>query len=1619
MLDARVGVAMANVREIVSIMLFSLPLWAVQGVVGQESTRGVCDQGIPDGCAAGTVSNTTFRARLPRLFSPASDAAQVDLVEPSAIPLVPEPRNLVPEPRNRHQAVQIDFTQLGHAREALADGGIVELTVNLSDLPLPVVLATASETRRGYALSGRVADDPLSAVNIVVNGRSVAGNIWQAGELHTIRTAGAGYYVQTLDGLTRPRCEAEHVAELDGEAVQARRLQRPALAQVAQNEHAADDGSEIDVLVVYTPSGRRSAGGHQGIRTLMEMLVQETNQAYGDSDVRQRIRLVAATEVDYELGDARHALNHLREKGDGHLDEVHDLRDLYAADLVLLWTPSGGGIASIISDPSDAGAESHGFSVAPSQAFAHELGHNMGLRHERSNDNGNSPYPYSHGYLLSHDGASYRTVMHTDFNLLRFSNPRHLHPDSSGRPLGVAGDAPTSRWDGPADAARSLNNTATAVANFRSSATRCEYDLSSPADVTAEGGSYTISVTTADACRWAVKTLDLGLSITEGATGTGNGGVVFTVDPNPGLPREVALRVAGEVYFFRQDGGRQPVSVCARSNGVQEAISATLEGQPCADISAGDLASIGSLVVSGSVRPGDFDGLSGLGSLDLRPGHSMTHLPPAIFAGAGLENLRHLLVRPSGDLRLSQGAFEGLDALERLLLVRVSWETGLFEDTPSLRELELIEYPQATFPDDALRGLDNLEILVSLWSEAETVTFQGLPSLRVLYNSGHLTHLPTGAFEGLSELTHVFLSQNRLTTLHRDQFKGAPKLRWIDLGGNSISAVREGTFAGLTLEYLNLSGSALTSLSADAFDQFGRCTLDLSNNRLRTLDRRLFDGLVLVRLDLSGNNISNIGPLSSASFAKEINLSSNAIVDVSPLVGVNGLSILDLSDNAIVDVSPLAELSRELTYLDISNNRVTDVAPLAEGPDQLTYLNISNNGIADISPLVRGGVLGEESSLLVYANPLEGTTFDDQLVTLRSRGVRVSHVHVRPIDSSAMEGEDVEFVVRLSSELERSISFDWRVLAADHHFEDLTAVDLSNFQLTAKQSDFPVRWRSCWHQICRLALAGEVAIGAMQSEAMASVLGASVDEAAERHETFGFGLFPNASDYPDGLALPEPWQTGPLLAAAGLIVDPAGPSHDVPFFLARGDMGRRSVLRLVHPMDGSPAHVEVFDGLGRRHGATTLSTRQALSWRRPDPSRKAVAEFNSGDLEGGNYDAGLSRGVEPGSSDWRLKIWANDVKVRSYVHHADGFLTSMHDVALQRGAGAYAVPFFNPADNTRQRSILRIGNPGTEASEVRIVGTDDAGATPSGAVGLSIEPGGVRELTAAELEAGTSGLSGALGNGHGRWRLAVSADQPILVASLLESPNGRLANLSTMPDNKERGAEGATTHHVPLFLSANDEWNRHSFLRIVNKSEDAAVVRIRAFDDTDRDYGSVSLTVAAGEAAEFDSHHLEAGGGGLSSGVGAGEGDWRLEVESTANIDVLAYVHHTDGFLTAMHDMVQGSSGRHVVPIFNPADDNQNSLLRLVNPRGEDAEVSIRGFDDRGTASRNVRLVVPAGRSRTISAQELEAGHETFQGALGDGEGKWRLVVRADVQIQVMSLLEGPAGHLTNLSTTP
>ena len=231
------------------------------------------------------------------------------------------------------------------------------------------------------------------------------------------------------------------------------------------------------------------------------------------------------------------------------------------------------------------------------------------------------------------------------------------------------------------------------------------------------------------------------------------------------------------------------------------------------------------------------------------------------------------------------------------------------------------------------------------------------------------------------------------------------------------------------------------------------------------------------------------------------------------------------------------------------------------------------------------------------------------------------------------------------------------------------------------------------------------------------------------------------------------------------------------------------------------------------------------------------------------------------------------------------------------------------------------------------------------------------------------------------------------------------------------------THSLPLVTPASDV-ARQGFVRVINYSDRAGAVEIRAVDDAGRSPGSVSLSLAAKTAIHFNSLELENGSArkGLIGGIGSGTGNWRLELTTDLEIEPLAYIRTPDGFVTNMHEVaaeVPEGSNRYHVPFFNPGKNrNQVSGLRLINPGQGTASISISAVDDKGeeTASDAVRLELGSGMARMLTANQLETCGGELSGCLGTGEGKWRLLVSADRPIQVMSLLQLPTGHLTNLS---
>ncbi|MEN8166787.1 MAG: M12 family metallo-peptidase [Pseudomonadota bacterium] len=307
---------------------------------------------------------------------------------------------------------------------------------------------------------GRVAGDPHSTVTFAAGAESVAGTIRTAGRLFKLLPAGKGLHLLSEVPPGDPYPEMEPIP-VSADDLSASRVDGDALP-------AADDGTTVDVLAVYTPSSMNRYGGVDGVESLIQLAIAETNQAYLNSGVATRLRLVHTALVDYtESGDMGTDLSRVTSPTDGHMDEVHALREQVAADTVTLIeeSPDYCGIAWLMTSLS-ASFESHAFSVVYSQcatgyySFGHELGHNMGSQHDHANASTTALFDYSYGW--QDPDALFRTIMAYSCTLgctrvQHFSNPAVSY---AGLPTGVADYA---------DNARSLNDTAYTVSNWRES----------------------------------------------------------------------------------------------------------------------------------------------------------------------------------------------------------------------------------------------------------------------------------------------------------------------------------------------------------------------------------------------------------------------------------------------------------------------------------------------------------------------------------------------------------------------------------------------------------------------------------------------------------------------------------------------------------------------------------------------------------------------------------------------------------------------------------------------------------------------------------------------------------------------------------------------------------------------------------------------------------------------------------------------------------------------------------------------------------------------------------------------------------------------------------------------
>jgi hypothetical protein len=194
----------------------------------------------------------------------------------------------------RSRIVDVNFDVLGKASNGadLQSATARSVTLNLfPDVTLTAQRDYVEQTNSptDFVWTGHVQGADHSQVTLVSYGGVLVGNIRIGLDQHyQVRYAGKGHHViYQINQTLFPDEAAPQVPHTRD------------LSQQLSHDAMTDDGSMIDVMVVYTAAARAEAGSQTAMNNLITLAITETNQAYQNSGIIQRIRLVHSEQVTY------------------------------------------------------------------------------------------------------------------------------------------------------------------------------------------------------------------------------------------------------------------------------------------------------------------------------------------------------------------------------------------------------------------------------------------------------------------------------------------------------------------------------------------------------------------------------------------------------------------------------------------------------------------------------------------------------------------------------------------------------------------------------------------------------------------------------------------------------------------------------------------------------------------------------------------------------------------------------------------------------------------------------------------------------------------------------------------------------------------------------------------------------------------------------------------------------------------------------------------------------------------------------------------------------------------------------------------------------------------------
>src|SRR3546814_629052 len=386
-----------------------------------------------------------------------------------------------------------------HALRAMQSG---EMVVNAPNgEPIRLKYERHEESPDGnWTWIGRNAD---GASAVITFGEKAVFGVIPQGTAETLRltmSAGQSWLVQTdrsklagRDGATvRDGGDQLIPPKLAGSGS----VSGPSVQAAPVSEGASAATAVVDILLGYTNGYAAQLGGQSQANTRLVNMTAITNEAYNNSGVNMRVRLVKTLQVNYadntDNGDALEKLTGYRAgTGGGPIDvdpaftALRAARDETGADLVSLvrafrtpenagcgiaWLIGGGetGIVqadapfgySVVSDGTDLDEGDDNTYFCREETLAHELGHNMGQAHNDEDSSSTGVHAYSYGYREASSTGFYTVMAYpqadgSQFSIRYFANPNVKY---SGRVTGVANQS---------DNVRSLNQVMPIIATFR------------------------------------------------------------------------------------------------------------------------------------------------------------------------------------------------------------------------------------------------------------------------------------------------------------------------------------------------------------------------------------------------------------------------------------------------------------------------------------------------------------------------------------------------------------------------------------------------------------------------------------------------------------------------------------------------------------------------------------------------------------------------------------------------------------------------------------------------------------------------------------------------------------------------------------------------------------------------------------------------------------------------------------------------------------------------------------------------------------------------------------------------------------------------------------------------